>query len=403
MSIKKNTSSSPTEQTQKCAWLNEFLWLCAGANRELLRKSPDDHAKYAGIGGSILSTACMAALSGGDAFYFVFHDVRTSIVFAIFWGLIIFSLDRFIVNSMPPDEETTIGQKILHSSPRIILAVILGLVISKPLEMKIFEDRINSQAVILQTKEANTARAEKKQGLKDEVARRDRLEHEQKDIESRLAKAKAELTREDRGEGLSKKSGKGLFYESRQADVDNIQKELDEWNKNNSAELNRLRQLISDNETKGNEDILNGNKENGFCMRYEALEQVKEGSKALQFVSLFIALFFIVLETVPIISKIIISSGTYSKRLAAQKKQMDDEIAMELEIGTAETEYSKKVEEELNKKLLDKVAKVQEEVLDVAIERWREDELAKVNKHPSLYANSFTKNHSSLDIDANDV
>lgn len=403
MSIKKNTSSSPTEQTQKCAWLNEFLWLCAGANRELLRKSPDDHAKYAGIGGSILSTACMAALSGGYAFYFVFHDVRTSIVFAIFWGLIIFSLDRFIVNSMPPDEETTIGQKILHSSPRIILAVILGLVISKPLEMKIFEDRINSQAVILQTKEANTARAEKKQGLKDEVARRDRLEHEQKDIESRLAKAKAELTREDRGEGLSKKSGKGLFYESRQADVDNIQKELDEWNKNNSAELNRLRQLISDNETKGNEDILNGNKENGFCMRYEALEQVKEGSKALQFVSLFIALFFIVLETVPIISKIIISSGTYSKRLAAQKKQMDDEIAMELEIGTAETEYSKKVEEELNKKLLDKVAKVQEEVLDVAIERWREDELAKVNKHPSLYANSFTKNHSSLDIDANDV
>ena len=55
--------------------INEFLWTCAGVNKNILRRCPGDHAKYAGIGGTILFTALMAMLSGGYAFYKVFADV----------------------------------------------------------------------------------------------------------------------------------------------------------------------------------------------------------------------------------------------------------------------------------------------------------------------------------------
>ena len=99
--------------------LNEFLWLCAGANRKVLRQCPTEHAKYAGVGGTILFTAILACLSGGYAIYKVFADevyntatkmfetdisaMCIAIIFGIIWGLMIFNLDRFMVNTMFSD------------------------------------------------------------------------------------------------------------------------------------------------------------------------------------------------------------------------------------------------------------------------------------------------------------
>ena len=125
-------------------FLNEFLWICAGADRKVLRQCPTDYAKYAGIGGTILFTALMAMLSGGYALYSVFDNGWTALGFGFFWGLLIFNLDRFIVNTIYSDGKVTISWKEFTSGlPRIIMAIFLGIVISTPLELKIFEDEIS--------------------------------------------------------------------------------------------------------------------------------------------------------------------------------------------------------------------------------------------------------------------
>ena len=92
-------------------WLNEFFWLCSGVNRKVVRQCPTEYAKYAGIGGTIFFTACMAALSGGYAISTVFDNTKVSIFFGIFWGFLIFNLDRLIVNTMYSDGEVTISWK----------------------------------------------------------------------------------------------------------------------------------------------------------------------------------------------------------------------------------------------------------------------------------------------------
>ena len=51
------TILSNDELVEWGGWLNEFMWICAGANRRVLRQCPTDYAKYAGIGGTILFTA----------------------------------------------------------------------------------------------------------------------------------------------------------------------------------------------------------------------------------------------------------------------------------------------------------------------------------------------------------
>ncbi len=136
----------PGRPTPKGYWLSEFLWICAGADRQVLRRCPTDHAKFAGIGGTILFTALMAWMSGGYALYSVFHNGFVAALFGLFWGLLIFNLDRFIVNTMYSDGKTTISlMELASGAPRIVMAIFLGIVISTPLELKIFEDEIAIQ------------------------------------------------------------------------------------------------------------------------------------------------------------------------------------------------------------------------------------------------------------------
>ena len=142
---KLQTSIYNSEELIECGGLlNEILWICAGADRKVLRQCPTDYAKYAGIGGTILFTALMAMLSGGYALYSVFNNGYYAIFFGIFWGMLIFNLDRFIVNTMYSDGKVTISWREFYCGlPRIIMAIFLGIVISTPLELKIFEDAID--------------------------------------------------------------------------------------------------------------------------------------------------------------------------------------------------------------------------------------------------------------------
>jgi hypothetical protein len=62
---------------------SHFLWWCAGAHQDLLKDYPSEHARYAGLGGVILATFVLAALSSGYAVYSVFNNVGWAIAFAL--------------------------------------------------------------------------------------------------------------------------------------------------------------------------------------------------------------------------------------------------------------------------------------------------------------------------------
>ena len=136
----------------KCGGFKEFFWWCSGADKPLLRMCPGDHSKYVGIGTVIFFTACMAFISSSCAISFVFKvdklgDWVTLAVlgFGLFWGFMIFFLDRFITNTMYSDGEVTISKdEFIGGLPRILIAIFLGIVISAPLELKIFNKEIGN-------------------------------------------------------------------------------------------------------------------------------------------------------------------------------------------------------------------------------------------------------------------
>src|SRR5690554_6855486 len=138
--------SNPQEEKTKLLLnplLNFFLF-CSAADKSILLRCPaSERNKYASIGATIFFTGVLASLSGGYALCTVFDNVFIAIVLGMFWGALVFNLDRFIVSTIKKSEQKYGQWK--QVLPRLMLSVFLAIVISKPLELKIFEQEIGEQ------------------------------------------------------------------------------------------------------------------------------------------------------------------------------------------------------------------------------------------------------------------
>ena len=389
--------------------VNEFFWICSGANRHILRQCPTEYSKYFGIGGTIFFTAAMAALSGGYAFFTIFDSTKLAVIFGIFWGLLIFNLDRFIVNTMYSDGKHTISKsEFISGLPRIIIAIFLGVVISTPLEMKIFEDRIESQIVkdnAVRTAITKTAAQGDYNRRAELETKRNQLLGQRESIATELSAAEKALTEELEGKGQSGKSGKGQNYERKEEQRDALQKRLNDWDKNNQSTVSRIdEELASIGITldKFGEDIKEGQENDGFCVRYEAFSNIKKENAAVRIVSLFIMLLFIIIETAPTLFKMMIASGPYDELLNEEMERkkaqailnvsrINDDANTQIQIVVEKNKDKLAAEVAANKEILAKIASVQAELLETAIEEWRKEELAKIKANPSQYIQSNTK------------
>jgi len=133
--------------------LQRFFIFCSGSDVDILEQcSAGERTKYAGIGATVFFTAVMATIASAYALYTVFDSYYTAIFFGLIWGLLIFNLDRFIVSTIK--KRDNFFDELIQASPRIVLAIIIAIVIAKPLEMKIFEKEINQ--VLLEQKNTMT-------------------------------------------------------------------------------------------------------------------------------------------------------------------------------------------------------------------------------------------------------
>lgn len=387
---------------------NEFFWICSGANRHILRQCPTEYSKYFGIGGTIFFTAAMAMLSGGYAFYTIFNSINLAVIFGVFWGLLIFNLDRFIVNTMYSDGKHTISWgEFIAGLPRLVIALFLGIVISTPLEMKIFEDRIESQIVkdnAERTEITRNAANPLYSQLENLNIQLNKLYEERNELEKIYQKASEDLKKEGEGSALSGKAGHGPIYKEKAEYEKKCEESLRQWDNRNAPKIKRLeedidikRKQIADFE----DDIEKGVEIKGFCVRYEAFENVKKEVPAVRVVSLFIMMLFIIIEIAPTFFKMMIASGPYDELLREEmerKKAMsitnvsiiNDNANTQIQISVERNKAKLEAELLANKTVLSKIAEAQVELIETAIEEWRKEELEKIKANPSQYVKSNT-------------
>lgn len=417
-----STSSSREIAIERPGRINEFLWSCAGVNKAVLRQCPSDYSKYAGIGGMILFTAIMAAISGGYALFFVFNSYAIAGLFGFFWGLLIFNLDRFIVNTMYSDGKHTISWAEIRSGlPRIIMAIFLGLVISTPLEMKIFSDQINSQLLQDNGKRIEQAKLAYK-GLYDELDRYEVQKHdievEEASLHKRLLDAQEDLRKEAEGSALSGKIGHGPIYADKERFVNECQAAYDRYKATKSFDITRLNSEID----RVKKDILRHEgqidkdaTQNGFAVRYEAFENVTswQDHPALALVALMITLLFVIIETAPTFLKMMMEDGPYDDLLRAQKyktkvladksiSDVNDAVNTCVRISTMKNEKRLEAETIANEEIMAKIARAQAELLETAIAGWKETELEKIRQNPSAYVVSIVPPQQEIQVVADE-
>src|ERR1700749_1311234 len=206
--------------------VTRFFWFCSGAHVETLKKYPIEHNKYVGIGATIFFTALFASLSGGYAMYFVFSGsafaVGFAILFGLLWGTAIFNMDRYIVSSI--NKEGTTNQQILLASPRILLAIMIGVVISRPLELKIFDKEIRQKLKTAylkgQHRKIDTLQKTYQQKYGMELAKRGELKKEKDSLEKDINRSRYQLNQEvfgDKSNQTSGIKGYGTYAKQKQA------------------------------------------------------------------------------------------------------------------------------------------------------------------------------------------
>ena len=422
MARTNSTSSAVERPAGHPGIINEFLWSCAGVDKAVLRQCPSDYSKYAGIGGMILFTAIMAAISGGYALYFVFNSYVIAGLFGIFWGLLIFNLDRFIVNTMYSDGKHTISWGEIRSGlPRIIMAIFLGLVISTPLEMKIFNDQIDSQLLQDNGRRIEQAKLAHK-GLYDELNRYEvqklDIEAEQDTLHKRLLNAQEDLKKEAEGTALSGKIGHGPIYEDKDRFVKECQSAYDRYKATKSSDLSRLNgeiDRVKKEILRVEEQINKDATQNGFAVRYEAFENVTSwhDHPSLALVALMITLLFVIIETAPTFLKMMMEDGPYDDLLRAQKHKtkiladksisdVNDAVNTCVRISTMKNEKRVEAEAIANEEIMAKIARAQAELLETAIVGWKENELEKIRQNPSSYVVSLVPPQQEMQVVADE-
>jgi len=319
-----------------------FLWWCAGAYQDILKDCPSEQSKYAGLGGVILATFVLASLSAGWAVYSVFNNTFWAVGFALVWGLIIFNFDRFLVSTMRKYGVSRTKQ-IWMAVPRIALALLIGVTIARPLELKIFEKEIDVQVTenrhkkILQND--SLLLAEGQNSLSTAQQERQRLLNRKSSLEDTLHQLQQAYVHEADGTGGSQRRGIDKLTKLKEAAYLSALQQY-------SPELQQLQTTIHYQDSiiaevhAGKEAKSRGYEQQvtadvGFLEKNKALSDLSAKESSVFWANCLLSLLIILIEIGPILSKLIMNVGPYDVALAKtellQMARAEDEMRSEKE------------------------------------------------------------------------
>jgi hypothetical protein len=372
-----------------------FLWWCSGAYQRLLALYPSEHSKYAGIGGVILATFVLAALSAGYAVYTVFGNPYWTALFAVIWGLIIFNFDRFLVSTMRKYGVTS-NKQFLQAVPRFLLALLIGLTIARPLELKIFEKEIDVKVAENRHKKMqfndSMLLVENRNLQTTTEAERLRLTNRKNELEDTLHRLQQSYVEEADGTGGSGRRGieklTKLKMEAYNSALQQATPELALLQSQIKAQDSILTamQASTEGKRKGYETELNNKV--GFLERNKALSDLANEESSVYWANFLISLLIILIEIGPILAKLIVSVGPYDIALAKMEllQMAESENAMrkdkELLFDKLKGMYEQK--KMVSEELVEKVTALQREHIDKDLDKWKNGEWTENNSKKPL-------------------
>jgi hypothetical protein len=387
-----------------------FLWLIAGSEISILKRCPNDFNRHANIGLMILMTSIFAGLTGYIAGETFAHGKNyVAFIFAIIWSLLIFSLDRSMVNSIkkdPLENKTLWG----YFWPRFILAIILSFFMSIPLDHIVFSERIEWQMKENTKNDWLKRQADLNKGFNvtgDSLSIL-RFEKKSTDLASELNddcpipeyirfrddanRLKSQLStiprlikyRDKNGNLRSRRNQTYYKIQSEYLSSNNSARIIyDEWYsgiQNKIKSNDSLSSSIQSKFLKNKDSILNQSnqyksdieKMEGFDTQFVTLFLMP--NFGVQFLKWLIFLALLVIEILPTYLKLKTPIGQYDWEVYKEEQITEHDVTTRLKYYVQEIneieEYRNKKETELNKTVIDKVVIIEESLANEMLDEW---------------------------------
>ncbi|OUW77162.1 MAG: hypothetical protein CBD72_02150 [Flavobacteriaceae bacterium TMED212] len=318
--------------------MSRFLIFCSGASLELLEKCPRfENTKYVCIGLTVFFTAVLATISSFFAFSLIFDQTSIIVFFSLLWGAIIFNLDRYIVSTMRHSDSRF--EEIIKVAPRLIIAFLIAVIISKPLEIQIFKNEIQSYLMVQSTQKIADVDLKYSSRFNELDEKKSLIDSQYNALLMLREKYYEDYKCECDGTCGTQKIGRGIECLSKKDKYEQFIKELSLEKVRRDSSLVNIAKLEHGLKIKIKHEsgVLEASSSSGLIDKIRALNKIDK------FSSMFIILIFVMIETAPIFTKLLSSKGPY------------DNLILELE-SAFETNYLKALdnfdhERQKNKKL----------------------------------------------------
>ncbi len=355
-------SKKNTDPNKEYSWFRKFLLYLSATDTDVIKRCPKKDLIIQEIKGiAILITSIFAFFSGTFAIQSVSENIIISILVGIVWGIAVMNIDRLLVSSFGAPDSAPVGKRILDNfiKPffiRLPLALILGLIISIPLELKIFDPEINyfntqtlNEAISILDESAKKEKKEIEEKYTKSVdneynTQKQELIKEQKDLREALKNegftTVKQAAKDANGNLLIDTSGNVTYIEiqvskkeTRYAEkrLKDIQKEIDDLKERRLKGLALTREKILSEVKEVDVKYQRLRKaridspRTSLGARYKALETIKENDRSIYEMTIWVRVLIVLIEIMPVLIKILSKRTPYEVMLDSQDRKISNE------------------------------------------------------------------------------
>ncbi len=295
-----------------------FLWWMATVDPEVMQDCGPERERYRIIGMSVMVTWLFATLAWGYFFSTILDDELVVGGLAIFFGLAILAIDRNLIAAMSKNKGSSSWLPVLF---RLGLAVTIGLFLSQPIVLMLFQKDIQSQILLNKEKKMETFR---QQLITLNAPLTSDYQNHIKELkaaelvgDNRVLGLKDAYIKETDGTGGSGKIGEAAVARVKRAEYLKAQDAQDQLKQTDDPQIalyqSKLDTLEAQNKVKEAEYATNLS--TGFLAQVEALTDLLKEHPPLRMRYQLVILIITLIEVLPVLSKLLLPKGEYEARV----------------------------------------------------------------------------------------
>jgi hypothetical protein len=308
-----------------------LLWWLATVEEPLIKDCIIDRNRYAIVGASVLGTWVFATLAW-SFFFSTVTAIIPAILLGILMGLIVLGIDRALIKSIRHTNRNYIIAILFRGA----LATMIGLFMAQPALLFLFDKEVKVQVSIDNELRKQKKRAELEKLYAPQktalVTQQKQLTSELNTVYQQMSKAGRDFIAETDGTGGSGKIGLKDIAEAKRTEYNLLTSRYNELEKRDRPALTNIEKelaFIEAQMTKEQEafaTLLN----TGFITRIEALNHLVSQNNAVAFRYYLLVGILLLIELMPLITKLMMPTGTYEVRARVVEEAEIEAVNQEL-------------------------------------------------------------------------